>query len=337
MALETILSGRFHGRSRVAPRPRPPLELSGIIDAVDSISRTGRRGAEEPPGDSQALTPEISDLTLLPSRRPQTRAAFRVSASRSATPVVEHPSVACPPALVKPTRARKSKAVQQVKRTRPRRSKFRFVRPIVVGLVLLAAAIAWLFDIGSLVVRSDSMAGTYPAGSVTLTHEVPREEVKIGDVILVQRVGRVPVLHRVIELDNTGASPAVRTKGDANATGDSEPFVLPRRVRLAFFGIPSVGYVLSAILTPLGWMFMMVLPATLLTAAALRGIWMVEVVPRNTRARRLRRARKIRRACAWVFLVAALAVGVVKFGTWALSVFSDSPAVDANNFTTGIW
>jgi len=146
----------------------------------------------------------------------------------------------------------------------------------LAALMLVPAALGY----HRYVIVSGSMTGTYDQGSIVYDKPVPVASLKVGDPITyapptgAQTVHRL-VTHRIawIGKDRSGA-PAFRTKGDANPSVDPWRFVLnqPTQDKVAF-SIPYAGYVFAAL--GLQWVRMLLLglPALLLAAAILRGVW----------------------------------------------------------------
>ena len=122
-----------------------------------------------------------------------------------------------------------------------------------------------------------------PVGSLVLARQIPADRVGVGDVILVREESSeglsIPKIHRVVWLGRDGDRVLARTKGDANATEDPRVYVLPDRVLTPAHTVPYLGYVVAYVRTPLGWMLLVVLPATYLCMVALRGIWATEGEP----------------------------------------------------------
>jgi signal peptidase I len=145
----------------------------------------------------------------------------------------------------------------------------------MAALLLLAVLVPRLFGWETLIVRTNSMAGSYPAGDLVAARPVDRGSVAVGDVILVEQGEGVPVLHRIIEARDEGELRVVRTKGDANATPDPNEYILPDEVLVARYGVPYLGYLAVTVTSRLGWLLFVVLPASVLAAKTLLGIWSV--------------------------------------------------------------
>ncbi|MDD9205229.1 S26 family signal peptidase, partial [Georgenia sp. 10Sc9-8] len=67
------------------------------------------------------------------------------------------------------------------------------------ALCLLAVAAALVLDVSMIMFRTGSMAPSIPTGSLAVVREVPAKDVAVGDVVTVDRPGRLPVTHRVVE------------------------------------------------------------------------------------------------------------------------------------------
>ncbi len=72
-----------------------------------------------------------------------------------------------------------------------------------------------LFNVRAFVVASDSMAPVIRKHALVYAKKVNKENVDIGDVIVI-KTGKTPVLHRVIEINET----TVTTNGDNNDNPD---------------------------------------------------------------------------------------------------------------------
>lgn len=93
------------------------------------------------------------------------------------------------------------------------------------GICLVLVFLAVLFNVSLIMFKTGSMSPTIPAGSAALIRQVPASEVEVGDVLTVERAGKLPVTHRVIDIQS-GASAGeriIRMKGDVNENEDAEP------------------------------------------------------------------------------------------------------------------
>lgn len=123
----------------------------------------------------------------------------------------------------------------------------------VLGAVCIALAIAAVvFDVRIVMFRTGSMSPTIPAGSAAVVHGIPAADIRVGDVVMVERTGQLPVTHRVVGVDTIpGADDArsIRMRGDANAVDDPMPYEV-REVRRVVLALPGVAPVLVALGTP---------------------------------------------------------------------------------------
>ena len=148
---------------------------------------------------------------------------------------------------------------------------------IALIAALGAAVLPRLAGYGTLVVRGGSMGEAYPTGSLVVSRSMAAKEVRVGDAILVgeeNAAGKsLPTLHRVVSLSQQGDQIVVQTKGDANETVDPNLYVLNGRVATPVYTLPYLGYLLGFVLTQLGWVLVVAIPATILSLLMLRSIW----------------------------------------------------------------
>lgn len=119
----------------------------------------------------------------------------------------------------------------------------------VVCMVLVVLALT--VNITLIMFRTGSMSPTIPAGSVAVVQEVAASEVEVGDVVTVERVGDLPVTHRVTSI-SSGASDAERVitmRGDANAADDPYPYTV-QTVRVVLFSVPGIASAIVAMGNP---------------------------------------------------------------------------------------
>ena len=128
-------------------------------------------------------------------------------------------------------------------------------------------------------IHGGSMGDTVPIGSVVLVKWSAPTDVKVGDIILVQTENNgakdTPRLHRVISLDQgTDGLITVQTKGDANGSPDPDPFLLSGDVLVYRYHLPRIGYWMSFVQTPVGWLLVVALPFTLAALSILVSVWL---------------------------------------------------------------
>ena len=122
----------------------------------------------------------------------------------------------------------------------------------IAGVVcMLLVVLALTVSITLIMFRTGSMSPTIPAGSVAVVQEVAASDVEVGDVVTVDRVGDLPVTHRVTSI-SPGASDAERVitmRGDANAGDDPYPYTV-QTVRVVLFSVPGIASVIVAMGNP---------------------------------------------------------------------------------------
>jgi len=116
---------------------------------------------------------------------------------------------------------------------------------------VFSVAIIWfslgLFPIHPALVGSGSMQPTMYAGDVVIIAKVPAAAIKPGDVIQFRKEERITVMHRVVEIEETGGSKFFITKGDANDEPDTDPVIPENVVGKAVFTIPKIGWLSIAV------------------------------------------------------------------------------------------
>jgi signal peptidase len=97
------------------------------------------------------------------------------------------------------------------------------------GLIAILLVIAaYTFNTSVVMFRTGSMEPTVPAGSAALAREIPASEVEVGDILTVERPDRLPVTHRVIEIEpgNAPEERVITMQGDANDYPDASPYTI---------------------------------------------------------------------------------------------------------------
>lgn len=102
------------------------------------------------------------------------------------------------------------------------------------------------------IVISGSMSPTIPTGSMTFAREIPASEVRVGDIVTVDRViGSGLVTHRVTDITDDNGNIELTLQGDANTDADPAPYPV-RTVGEVVFHVPGLGTAAAVIRTPLG-------------------------------------------------------------------------------------
>ena len=141
------------------------------------------------------------------------------------------------------------------RRPRRRRRRLDWLRPTAITAVgvigLLAVVLTLLPLVGLHVVRlaTGSMSPGYPPDSLLLAQSVPAAQAHVGDIVMVQRTGELPVTHRVVATRPQGEAAELRLKGDANPVEDPMPYDVTRVDRV-LGGLPWGGQIVTAARSP---------------------------------------------------------------------------------------
>lgn len=111
----------------------------------------------------------------------------------------------------------------------------------LVGLAVTGLTVfATVSGLRPLVVRSGSMEPLIRTGGMVLVERVQAGEIRVGDVVAVERPDGVRVTHRVVSLTPEGTAVQLVLKGDANDAADPDPVVVTEAGRLVWTA-PVVG------------------------------------------------------------------------------------------------
>ncbi len=152
------------------------------------------------------------------------------------------------------------------------------VRKIFLGVltaVLLAVVIFVVIPVfpnapyALRMVTSNSMEPSFSTGSLVVV--VPQEKYKVDDIVTYQasKDERDIVTHRIIERTDEG----FKTKGDANSAVDDRTVTLGSIHGRVVFDIPWAGYLVDFIRKPLGFVLVVVIPASIVVLTELRNIY----------------------------------------------------------------
>jgi signal peptidase I len=113
----------------------------------------------------------------------------------------------------------------------------------VLGVVMVGVTVAATqLGLRPLVVKSGSMEPTIATGSMVLVRTIPARDIRVGDVVAVERPDRTTVTHRVVTVEHRGATAQLVLKGDANTDPDPTPVVVTSAGRLVM-SAPMLGRV----------------------------------------------------------------------------------------------
>ena len=121
-----------------------------------------------------------------------------------------------------------------------------------LGLLAVVAGLAVaLGGFSFLIFRSGSMSPEIPTGGIALARTVTADEIRSGDVVSVTASSGERITHRVVSSTVRDGEATLVLKGDANATADSEVYVVDSAERVVA-SVPYGGYVVAHLLTPPG-------------------------------------------------------------------------------------
>ena len=145
---------------------------------------------------------------------------------------------------------------------------------IVVFMVVFLASITFISALNIkgglkiLSIQSGSMAPSLPAVSVVVI--MGAQDYQVGDVITYVREGSpqtksvISTTHRITEIKKADEGTFYVTKGDFNSTSDGEPINKDRVLGKVFWAMPYFGYLISFVQNPIGFLCLVVIPATLI-------------------------------------------------------------------------
>ena len=118
---------------------------------------------------------------------------------------------------------------------------------LCIILVILAA----VFHITLIMFKTGSMSPTIPTGSLAVVEQIAGPDIKVGDVITVDRQDALPITHRVTTVTPLdGGAVSITMRGDANARDDAMPYVVTT-ARKVLFSVPGLAYAVAAMSNPI--------------------------------------------------------------------------------------
>ena len=148
-----------------------------------------------------------------------------------------------------------------------------FSKLFYIVFVLLLLSVAGLFlasllpipgNIKVKIVKSGSMEPAIHTGSIVVVK--PQSSYAVGDVITFgeDTKVRIPTTHRIVSVRDDAGTVSYSAKGDANEEAD--PIVVSKGsvIGKVTFAIPYAGYVLDFARQPLGFTFLIGIPASII-------------------------------------------------------------------------
>ncbi|MBE0512628.1 signal peptidase I [Candidatus Bathyarchaeota archaeon] len=117
-------------------------------------------------------------------------------------------------------------------------------------------------------VFTGSMEPAIPVGSIVVIKPVDPETLRVGDVICFKLSQPTSITHRIINITNEGFI----TKGDVNEDPDTWTVKKENVIGKVTSTIPYIGYIGYFVRTPIGFILLIIIPATLLIIMEIRNI-----------------------------------------------------------------
>lgn len=110
-------------------------------------------------------------------------------------------------------------------------------------MCLVLVILAFVFNLSLIMFKTGSMSPAIPAGSLSLVREVSATEIKVGDIVTVDRPAALPITHRVTSVAEapSSAERIITMKGDANEAEDPFPYTVSS-VRIVLASVPNLAY-----------------------------------------------------------------------------------------------
>ncbi|MEK7166684.1 MAG: signal peptidase I, partial [Patescibacteria group bacterium] len=143
-----------------------------------------------------------------------------------------------------------------------------------IGAFLLFALIPLEGNYKLLVVQSGSMEPTVPLGSLVLV--VPQIEYTPGDIVTFfpsEKEKNNLVTHRINSFDSDTFGFIYKTKGDANKSPDLATIGKEQILGKTVLTLPLIGFLTHQMQTPLGFIFVVIVPATVVVYEELKKVY----------------------------------------------------------------
>lgn len=141
-----------------------------------------------------------------------------------------------------------SKPKRHVGRLLLRLAAYALILTAVASLVLSVGTTVWAKALHGnaqvVVVTSNSMVPEFSARDVLAVRPVDPADLKVGDIVTMERPSGTMVTHRIIEIERHGDQYHLHTQGDANNTPDADIALGDQVVGVVDGQIPQIGEVL---------------------------------------------------------------------------------------------
>lgn len=160
------------------------------------------------------------------------------------------------------------------------------------ALCIVFVILAVVFHITLIMFKTGSMSPTIPTGSLAVVEQVAGGDIRVGDVVTVDRQDALPITHRVTSVTPLdGGAVSITMRGDANPTEDPAPYVVTS-ARKVLFSVPGLAYAVAAASNPIALGGITIGAASIVTWA----FWPRETGPRTLPRQSRRKAPPARRA-----------------------------------------
>lgn len=143
---------------------------------------------------------------------------------------------------------------------------------LIVGLLFLAPLLPFEQNISMKIVESGSMEPAIKTGSLVVI--IPTTNYGVGDVITFTSISAsIPTTHRIVSVTEENGGKVFMTKGDANEEADTDVVSESKVIGKVQVSVPYAGFILDFARQPLGFAFLIVLPALLIIFGEIEKIW----------------------------------------------------------------
>ena len=152
-------------------------------------------------------------------------------------------------------------------------------KTVKIALIICATTIAAIFlifyrpvslagDTYYEPVYSGSMEPAIPVGGILIIKPVNPETLKIGDIICFKLSQPTSITHRIKNITDEGFI----TKGDANNAPDQWTVKKENVIGKVMLTVPFIGYLGYFVKTPIGFIVLIIIPASLIIIMEIRNI-----------------------------------------------------------------
>lgn len=143
----------------------------------------------------------------------------------------------------------------------------------VIGALLLTTLFKTPGNYQIKIVKSGSMEPSIKTGSIIVIK--PDTEYKVGDIITFGKDDKrnIPTSHRIYAVRMVQGKMLYTTKGDVNNSPDTKEISQNEIIGKVVFKMPYLGYVLDMAKKPIGFTFLVVIPALAIIYDEIMKIW----------------------------------------------------------------